>query len=260
MRHLLPLLALLLPLSTFADPQWVTYPGPGKHIVLISGDEEYRSEEGLPQLARILSQRHGFDCTVLFSVNPGTGEIDPKFVGNIPGIEALDSADLLIILTRFRALPDEQMKHVDDFLKAGKPVIGLRTATHAFSGLKAPWDHYNWNYKGADAAWAQGFGRVVLGETWINHHGSHMNDATRGVFAPGAAGSPFLNGIKDGEIWGSTDVYGVRTPLPGDSKPLLLGQVLKRKGPKKSPEEDPFFGMRPDDQPAAGDKRNDPMM
>jgi hypothetical protein len=166
----------------------------------------------------------------------------------------------MIILTRFRALPDDQMKHLDDYLKAGKPVMGLRTATHAFSGLKGQYEMYNWGYKGDQKEWAQGFGRLVLGETWINHHGSHMNDATRGVFADGADGNPLLNGIKDGEIWGPTDVYGVRLPLPGDAKPLVLGQVLKRKGDKKDPATDPFFGMSPEDQPAAGDKKNDPMM
>jgi hypothetical protein len=263
----LALIALFLtpPLARAADPQWVTYegkdgPGKGKQIVLISGDEEYRSEEVMPQLGKILAERHGFKCTVLFAVDPATGEINPNYGKNIPGLEALDSADLMILLTRFRALPDDQMKHFDDFLKAGKPVIGLRTATHAFSGLKGQYEIYNWGYKGAEKEWTQGFGRLVLGETWINHHGSHMNDATRGVFAEGAKDSPLLNGIKDGDIWGPTDVYGVRLPLPGDAKPLLLGQVLKRKGDKKDAAEDPFYGMTPDDQPAADDKKNDPMM
>src|SRR5690606_17307136 len=102
-------------------------PGQGKHIVLISGDEEYRSEEGLPQLGKILAERHGFTCTVLFSINPETGSIDPNYVGNIPGLEALDSADLMILQTRMRILPDEQMQHADAYLKAGKPVLGLRT-------------------------------------------------------------------------------------------------------------------------------------
>ena len=46
-----------------ADDRWVVYqggqgPGQGKHIVLISGDEEYRSEEGLPMLGKILAVRH----------------------------------------------------------------------------------------------------------------------------------------------------------------------------------------------------------
>src|SRR3954454_16288300 len=106
-------------------------PGRGKTVVLVSGDEEYRSEEALPQLAKILARRHGFDCTVLFAIGKD-GTIDPKRVDNIPGLEALDSADLMIIATRFRDLPDDQMKHVVDYIESGRPVIGLRTATHAF--------------------------------------------------------------------------------------------------------------------------------
>lgn len=254
--------------------QWVVYeggdgPGKGKQIVFISGDEEYRSEEGLPQLAKILAKHHGFKCTVLFSIND-KGEIDPKYAKNIPGLEALDSADLLVILTRFRALPDEQMKHVDDYLKAGKPVIGLRTATHAFNGLKGAYERYNYNYKGSEADWKDGFGRLVLGETWISHHGAHKSESTRAKFAPDAKDSPLLTGISDGEIWCATDVYGVRLPLPGDSKPILLGQVTKRNGPAVKPDEDRNFGMKPTDKEPAGpvtDKKsgkvvdkNNPMM
>src|ERR1700680_140622 len=79
-------------------------PGKGKHIVLISGDEEYRSEEALPQLGKILAKHHGFKCTVLFAIDPKTGEINPN-ISNIPGLENLQSADLMIISTRFRDLP-----------------------------------------------------------------------------------------------------------------------------------------------------------
>src|SRR4029077_19657060 len=104
----------------------------GKHIVLVSGDEEYRSEEGLPQLGKILAKRHGFTCTVLFAIDPKDGTINPN-VSNIPGLEALTTADLMIILTRFRDLPDEQMKHIIDYVESGRPIIGLRTATHAFN-------------------------------------------------------------------------------------------------------------------------------
>ena len=74
-------------------------PGKGKHIVLVSGDEEYRSEQALPQLAKILSQRHGFDCTVLFAIDPDDGTINPNQSDNIPGLEALDSADLMVLFT-----------------------------------------------------------------------------------------------------------------------------------------------------------------
>ena len=109
-------------------------PGKGKKIVFIAGDEEYRSEEALPMLAKILSQKHGFDTTVLFSVNPEKGFIDPNNQKNIPGTEALADADLLIISTRFRDLPADQTAPITAFLNAGKPVIGLRTSTHAFAG------------------------------------------------------------------------------------------------------------------------------
>ncbi len=255
-----------------ADDQFVVYegkegPGKGKHIVLVSGDEEYRSEEVMPLLGKILAERHGFKCTVLFAVDP-KGEINPKYANNIPGLEALDSADLMIILTRFRALPDEQMKHIDDFLKAGKPVIGLRTATHAFLGMKGDYAKYNNGYNGPEKEWADGFGRLVLGEKWISHHGAHKSESTRAVFAEGAKDNPLLNGIADGEIWGPTDVYGVRLPLPGDSKPLLLGQSVKRSGDAIAG--DAFFGMRPEDKepaPPVTDKKtgkvtdkNNPMM
>src|SRR5258708_33788962 len=81
-----------------------------KHIVLIAGDQEYRSEEALPQLARILSTRHGFQCTVLYCINPKDGTIDPN-QPNIPGLEALDTADLMIIFMRWLDRPDRQCKH-----------------------------------------------------------------------------------------------------------------------------------------------------
>jgi hypothetical protein len=256
----------LLALPAHAADPWVTYeggegPGKGKSIVFVSGDEEYRSEEGLPQLAKILSKHHGFKCTVVFAIDEATGEINPNNGGNIPGLAALDSADLMVILTRFRHLPDDQMKHIDDFLMAGKPVIGLRTATHAFAGMTGTYAKYNngFNSKGKDAEWADGFGRLVLGEKWVNHHGSHMRESTRGVFAPDAKDSPILKGIKDGEIWGPTDVYGVRLPMPAECKVLVLGQV--QKATDKKNDADPNYGMKPTDEPLpADDKKNSPMM
>src|SRR5512147_1583650 len=95
-------------------------PGKGKHIVLVSGDEEYRSEEALPQLGKILAAQHGFKCTVLFAIDPKTGEINPNVNNNIPGLEALKTADLMIIATRFRNLPDDQMQHIASYVESGK--------------------------------------------------------------------------------------------------------------------------------------------
>jgi len=243
--------------AAFADDHeqpWVTYPGgdgpgEGKHVVLVSGDEEYRSEEALPQLAKILSTRHGFKCTVLFAIDPKTGIIDPNNRSNIPGLEHLKDADLMVMALRFRDLPDEQMKHIDAYLKAGKPLIAMRTSTHAFNiPANKTYSHYSWNHKkgeSREAPWSGGgFGGFILGETWINHHGAHKREGTNGIVVEQNKDHPILNGIEDGDVWGDTDVYGIRLPLPGDSKPLVLGQVVA--------------GLEPGGEPNA--KKNDPMM
>jgi len=254
MRRLASFLALVLlacpfvPRAVAADP-WLEIPGgdgpgKGKRIVLVSGDEEYRSEEALSQLAKILATRHGFDCTVLYAIDPATGTINPNTNDNIPGLEKLGTADVMVIATRFRNLPDDQMRHVDAYLKAGKPVVAMRTATHAFNIPEGrEFRRYSWDFPGE--GFAQGFGRQVLGETWISHHGGHGSESTRGIAAPGAADHPILRGIARRSIWGPTDVYGVRLPLPGDSMPLVLGAVLA--------------GMEPDSEPVDGAK-NEPMM
>jgi type 1 glutamine amidotransferase len=213
-------------------------PGAGKHVVLISGDEEYRSEETMPQLGRILASHHGFRATVLFALDPD-GTVNPN-ASNIPGLEALASADLMILFTRFRDLPDDQMKRIVDYVDSGRPIVGLRTATHAFA-FKANKTYARWGYNSKE--WDGGFGRQVLGETWISHHGRHGVQSTRGVLAPGRENHPILRGIATGDIWGPTDVYTVRLPVSGDV--LVLGQVLS--------------GMQPGDPPLEGPK-NDPMM
>lgn len=244
---LLVALASALACDVRAATPWTDYlgkegPGKGKHIVLVSGDEEYRSEEALPQLAKILARHHGFECTVLFAIDPNDGSINPNQRDNIPGLEALHTADLMVIFTRFRDLPDDQMKHVVDYVQSGRPVVGLRTATHAFDVPPGKaFAKWGWN----NSEWDGGFGRQVLGETWISHHGQHGAQSTLGIVAPEASDHPILKGIRDGDVWGPTDVYGVRLPLPGDSRPLLLGQVLE--------------GMHPTDKPVAGNQ-NDPMM
>jgi type 1 glutamine amidotransferase len=243
---LLAAVACLVGMNAEAADPWVVYkggegPGKGKHVVLISGDEEYRSEEALPQLGKILAERHGFDCTVLFAIGKD-GTIDPNRSDNIPGLEALKNADLMIIFTRFRSLPADQMDDIVEYVESGRPIIGMRTATHAFNMKSGhPYAGYSWN----DKTWDGGFGRQILGETWVAHHGDHGKQSTRGIIAPGAQTHPILAGIKDGDIWGPTDVYTVTNPLPGDSKPLVLGQVLE--------------GMKSTDKPVSGPK-NEPMM
>jgi hypothetical protein len=246
--------SLLLPFASCAlaallNGAGVTYqgksgPGHGKHIVLIAGDDaEYHSEEALPALAKILAVHHGFTCTVLFSINPDDNTIDPRAKRNIPGLEALKTADLLIEFIRWRDLPDDQMKYFVDYFESGRPIIALRTGTHPFE-LKTSHTYEKWSWDSKIPGWEGGFGRKVLGETWVAHHGDHGHQSTRGWFAPGAEESPILRGIKDGEIWGPTDTYEVRLPMLPTCRPLLLGQVLS--------------WLSPEGSPVAG--KNDPMM
>ena len=229
-----------------SDPRWLVFegdsgtaPGSGRRIVLVAGDEEYRSEEGLPMLGRLLSG-HGYEAVVLFSQDPETGEIDPENLSNIPGLHLIDDAEVLVLQLRFRELPDSDMKHIVDHVEAGKPVVGIRTSTHAFfhrENPDGPYGHWSWNAGESGG----GFGKDILGETWVNHHGRHGVEATRGLPHPGNEAHPVLRGVTD--VFGPTDVYGIRG-LPDDSTILLDGSVLT--------------GMNPDDPPVAGPK-NDPM-
>ena len=221
-----------------ADP-WITFegvdgPGKGKHVVLISGDEEYRSEEAMPMMARLLSEKHGFKTTVLFSVD-AEGKVDPNNQQSLTNPAALDSADAVILMVRFRGWPDDAMGHFANFFKAGKPIIALRTSTHAFSLPKeSAYAKYTWNGGGE---WKGGFGEQVLGETWISHWGNHMKEATRGVIEPSAKDNPVLRGIES--VFGDTDVYEAHPPK--DATILLRGTVLK--------------GMHPADGPAVYSKK-----
>ncbi len=222
-----------------ARDRWIVFdgfkgPGEGKHIVFVSGDEEYRSEETLPQMAKILAVRHGFKCTVLFAINKETGQIDPDTLDNIPGLEALEKADLMVLFTRMRALPDEQMKYIIDYTNSGKPIIGLRTATHAFRYKRDSKSAY-FKYGRGTSDFKGGYGRQVLGETWVAHYGDHGDESSRGVIAEGMKNNPIVNGCED--IWGPTDVYEVGT-LSGDSKPVVMGRVLRGMEPDSPPNMD----------------------
>jgi hypothetical protein len=237
--------------------EWVVYegnagPGKGKSIVFLTGDEEYRSEEGLPQLAKILAYRFGFKCTVLFSLN-SQGEIDPDTQENEPGLAALDSADLCVMLLRFRHWPDAQMKHFVDYYLSGKPFIALRTSTHAFdykNQQESAYRKFGWNSQ----EWLGGFGKQVLGETWVSHWGNHAVEGTRGLLVRPlnlTEEHPVLRGVRD--VFVTTDVYEAKPPA--DANILVFGQVLT--------------GLNPNDPPATRRKAtsagveqavNDPMM
>lgn len=194
-------------------------PGKGKHVVLIASDHEYKSEEILPALARILAKHHGFKCTVLFGVDE-KGDIKPGN-SNIPGTDALKTADLMVIFTRFQNLPAEQMQPIVDYLKRGGPVIGLRTATHAFKIPKdSPFAKFDYAYKGAD--FVGGFGRQILGETWVGHYGPNHKSSTRLDIVPQNAGHLVLTGVK--KPWSELGAYNAY-PIEG-SEILAMAQPL----------------------------------
>ncbi|MEN6576716.1 MAG: ThuA domain-containing protein [Phycisphaerales bacterium] len=217
---------------------WVVYrggggPGQGKTIVFVTGDEEYRSEESMPMMAKILATHHGFRCIVLFAINKDTGEIDPLTVDNIAGLRNLERADLMVLFTRFRELPDEQMKYIMDYTNSGKPIIALRTATHPFFYQKNKESPYaKWSWQNKEPGFEGGYGRQVLGETWISHYGDHQKESTLAYPAEGMENCPILKGVD--KVWGPSDVYGLTT-LNGDCKPVLMGQPLSGMNPTDAP-------------------------
>jgi len=231
-----------------ADSVAITYPprpgpGSGRHLVFLTGDEEYRGEEGLPMLAKILSQRHGFKCTVLFALDPN-GTINPDNNTSVPGSAALESADGIVMLLRFRQWPDDAMKRFADAVARGVPIVALRTSTHAFrfpENSASRYKRFN------------NFGREVLGENWVSHWGANRRGATRGIIEPGAENDPLLRGVRD--VFGDSGVY--ETHPVADAKILLRGQVLQG----MSPTDPPDTAQRKTRKSDGGEQGiNDPMM
>jgi type 1 glutamine amidotransferase len=195
-------------------------PGQGKHIAFVCGEWEYRCEESLPMLAKILAERHGFKCTVLFSTNPADGTVDPSVKTNIPGMSVLKSADIMVVFAMDLELPDEQMKHFAEFIQSGKPVFGIRCTLLSF--------RYEHNKTSPYAAFdfrtpEGGYATALFGESWKGHYGTHGKESTRGLRAGMNEADPILRGVYD--VWGPTDVYRV-TKLPPEAKVLMYGQVL----------------------------------
>jgi len=215
--------------------------GAGQHIVFVTGEEYYRSEEGMSQLAHILSRRHGFRCTVLFAIDPATGFINPNHNRNIPGLESLRDADLLVLFARLRELPDDQMRHIVDHVNAGRPVLGIRNATHPFRyppNSTSPYKNWDWH----STEWPGGFGQQILGDTWIAHFGQFQKEATRAHVNPAEREHPVLRGVAD-TLFCHTDVNSVERLTPAE-RVLLHGEVLSGLHPTDPPVTDQRRGVR----------------
>lgn len=206
-------------------------PALGKHLVFLAGDHEYRSEESLPALARILAKHYGCRCTVLFSTNAQTGEIEPGS-SHMTGLDALQTADLMVIFLRFQNFPSQEMQEIEKYLQRGGPVVGLRTSTHAFKiPDDAPFARYSYDYAGAD--FPGGFGRQILGETWAGHYGKNHVMSTRLDLMADKKSHPILRGVNN--VWVQAGGYWTE-PRPG-CEVLATAQPLQ--------------GMTPDSPPAA---------
>ncbi|GGB93795.1 hypothetical protein GCM10011325_21530 [Dyadobacter sediminis] len=204
-------------------------PGTGKNIVFIATDHEYRGEESLPALARILARNYGFTCTVVYALDE-QGNILPGG-SDIKGLDVLDNADLLVMFMRFADFPDAEMQHIDKYIRRGGPVVGFRTSTHAFSIKNNPkWAHYSWDYKGPKTEWKDGFGEYVLGETWVSHYGTNHKQSSKLIIEEAQSQHPILRGVKD--MWVQSGGY---TAEPKGTV-LVRGQVLNGMTPDSEPD------------------------
>jgi nicotinamidase-related amidase/type 1 glutamine amidotransferase len=174
-------------------------------VAFVIGDDEYRTEASLPAFASkhlIANYRAEF-------ILDQEGARD-----NLAGISLLDDADLVFISARRRVLPKDQVDALRRFVDSGKPVIGIRTASHAFApkaGAKVS--------EGRDA-WI-GFDAEVLGGHYTNHHGTGSKVAV--TLAPGVS-HPILEGVEPSKLVGHGTLYKV-SPLAKTATPLLIGTI-----------------------------------
>ena len=164
-------------------------------IVLISGEYEYKSAETLPVFKQYLETNYGFNCIYL---ERAKGE-------DIPGLDALAKADLVILFVRRMTLPAGQLCRIKNYVESGKPLIGLRTASHSFE---------NWKE----------FDHQVLGGNYHNHHSDKLVATVRIV--PEAAEHPILKGVEREFVAGGS-LY-LNSPLPPSSTVLLMGSVTNQ--------------------------------
>lgn len=187
------------------------------HIVFVTGGEEYRSEESMPMLARLAKRELNAKVTVCYALD-SMGIIDPNRLDHIAGLEALESADLMVIMTRFRALPTVERNYISDYVESGKPIVGFRTSTHALK------------YKDSSLTyWNNEWPTKVFGQQWITHHG-HFDDGKYPVTKVYEMGKkhPILNGFNPIEAYSWLyHVDGGDWQLYGDSEPILEGKSLK---------------------------------
>lgn len=200
MKPLFNFLSLFL-LSSFVLPALANEEKP--HVVLVCGTLHYSPELTMPIVAEEL-ERFGFRTTVVM----GEGDPEKKTENVLPGIEVLAEADLVIFFMRFLKLPEEEWQPIEEYLKSGKPVIGLRTANHSF---KYPTDH-------PLAEWNDGFGRRALGTPYIVHQAGTTDVSV----LPSAEKHPIMQHLTKTN-WVSPGTLYLTRLEPG-AEPLVIGK------------------------------------
>jgi type 1 glutamine amidotransferase len=184
----------------------------GPHVVFVTGDHEYSSEETMPIIASELEKRYGMRTTVLKAYPDENAE------ENIPGLEALEKADLAVFYLRWRRLPKEQVEHIRKYLDSGKPVVAFRTTTHAFNYPKGheleKWNAFAADYLGGPPGWGGG-----------HYHYGHRS-STDVTINSAVANDPILTGVEKSFHVRSWLYHVAPTYPPADAKRLLAGHAV----------------------------------
>ncbi len=179
------------------------------HVALLISEDEYRTDATLPAFA---SASLNPDYFVTYVLSPEGG------AGDLPGVGILDRADVAVVSVRRRALPGDQLGAIRRFVASGRPIVGLRTANHAFAAragaVVAP----------GREAWP-GFDAEVWGGHYQGHHGA--GPAATLAEAPGVSAHPILAGVDLAGLVGHGSLYKVG-PLAGTTTPLLVGSIPGR--------------------------------
>lgn len=187
-------------------------------VVFVVGDHEYSSEITMPLIAEELEKSYNMRIRVLKAYPDQDAE------ENIPGLEALKEADLAVFFLRWRRLPADQVRHIENYLKSGRPVLGFRTSTHAFNYQEGH-ELEKWNAFGQFAFNAHP-GWEKAGHTHYGHEST-----TRVSVIPQAAGHPVLKGV-DRQFSAKSWLYTVLPdfPLKGSTW-LLMGKSINPDDP-----------------------------
>jgi nicotinamidase-related amidase/type 1 glutamine amidotransferase len=177
-------------------------------VVIVMAEPEYATDRTLPKFA---AEELGKDFRVSLIFGRQTDRTD------LPGFDALADADVLLLSVRRRPLKAAQMKVLHEFVARGKPVLGIRTACHAFSLREAqpPAGLETWESWDPD----------VFGGHYVGHQGKSAKTSIR--LASGADSHPILKGIDISALVGNGSLYRVN-PLAHGAQPLLIGTISKK--------------------------------